>query len=115
MNILIHTQNDLKTSGLTFTIYVDEDGEYVDADLSVDGEPIDDNETYTLVTNNFMAEGGDGYDFSAATMVQDAADYVTTGMFQLMTDLMDSEGVVDYEDGEGRITIEEVTQDEGME
>ncbi|WP_280770705.1 bifunctional metallophosphatase/5'-nucleotidase [Salipaludibacillus daqingensis] len=102
------TQNDLQTSGLTFTIYVNEDDEFVDADLYVDGEPIDDNETYTLITNNFMAEGGDGYDFSAATVVQDAAGYVTTGMFQLMEDLMESEGAVDYEDGEGRVEIVEV-------
>ncbi|MCE7791748.1 5'-nucleotidase C-terminal domain-containing protein [Salipaludibacillus sp. CUR1] len=101
------TQNDLQTSGLTFTIYVDENEEFVDADLYVDGQPIDDNETYTLVTNNFMSEGGDGYDFSAATVVQEAAGYVTTGMFQLIEDLMESEGAVDYEDGEGRISIEQ--------
>ncbi|PYZ92724.1 hypothetical protein CR194_13800 [Salipaludibacillus keqinensis] len=101
------TQNDLQTSGLTFTIYVDENDQFVDADLFVDGEPIDDNATYTLVTNNFMAEGGDGYDFSSATVIQEAAGYVTTGMFQLMEELMESEGAVDYEDGEGRIQIVE--------
>ncbi|WP_158282319.1 bifunctional metallophosphatase/5'-nucleotidase [Salipaludibacillus keqinensis] len=99
---------DLQTSGLTYTIYTNEDGEYVDADLFVDGEPIDENETYTLVTNNFMAEGGSGYDFSAADIIQQEAGYITNAMFQLLDDIMDAEGAVDYEDGEGRIQIEEV-------
>ncbi|SES06067.1 bifunctional metallophosphatase/5'-nucleotidase [Salipaludibacillus aurantiacus] len=98
---------DLQTSGLSYTIYTDEDGAFTDADLYIDGEPVDYNETYTLVTNNFMAAGGSGYDFSAADIIQMEAGYITNAMFQWMDYLMESEGAVDYEDGEGRITIEE--------
>lgn len=36
-----------------------------------DGTPIDMNKTYTVVTNDFMATGGDQYDFSGATGVYD--------------------------------------------
>ncbi|PYZ92646.1 hypothetical protein CR194_13340 [Salipaludibacillus keqinensis] len=98
----------LQTSGMTYTVYVDEDGNYVDADLYVDGEPIDESETYTLVTNNYMAEGGSDYDFSSAEIIQMEGGYITNAMFQFMDYLMETEGAVDYEDGEGRITIEEV-------
>ncbi|GEL07371.1 5'-nucleotidase C-terminal domain-containing protein [Salisediminibacterium halotolerans] len=98
---------DLQASGLNYTVYTDEDGEYVDADLYVDEEPIEDDKTYTLITNDFMAEGGSGYDFSEAEVVQGAAGYITNAMFQLNDELMEEEGAVDYEDGEGRIQIEE--------
>ncbi|WP_444685760.1 bifunctional metallophosphatase/5'-nucleotidase [Alkalicoccus luteus] len=99
--------NDLQTSGLTFTFYVDEEDEVVEAELLVDGEPVQSDETYTLITNNFMAEGGDGYDFSNADIVQPEAGYVTMAMFQHLDFLMETEGAVDYEDGEGRISIEQ--------
>ncbi|WP_444685759.1 bifunctional metallophosphatase/5'-nucleotidase [Alkalicoccus luteus] len=98
---------DLQTSGLTYTLYVNDEDEVVDADLYVDGEPIDPDETYTLATNNFMAEGGSGYDFSNADIIQPEAGYVTMAMFQHLDFLMDTEGAVDYEDGEGRISIEQ--------
>ncbi|UCZ53747.1 bifunctional metallophosphatase/5'-nucleotidase [Bacillus shivajii] len=103
---------DLQASGLNYTIYTDEDGAYVDADLYVDGELIDDSKTYTLITNDFMAEGGSGYDFSEATVIQEAAGYITNAMFQYMDRLMEEEGAVDYEDGEGRISIEEATEED---
>jgi len=46
----------LQTSGLT---WVNDGGKPVD--VEVDGEPIDLNKTYVVVTNNYMAGGGDGY------------------------------------------------------
>lgn len=104
------SRNDLQTSGLTYTIYVNENNDLIEADLNVDGEPIQADETYTLITNNFMAEGGDGYDFSNADIVQAEAGYVTTAMFQHLDFLMETEGAVDYEDGEGRIVIEEIEE-----
>ena len=46
----------LQTSGLT---WVNDNGKPVD--VKVNGEPIDLNKVYVVVTNNYMAGGGDGY------------------------------------------------------
>lgn len=35
-------------------------------ELTVGGQPVDDQKEYTLATNDFMADGGDGYDMLAA-------------------------------------------------
>ncbi|WEG16625.1 S-layer homology domain-containing protein [Alkalihalophilus pseudofirmus] len=96
-------QIDLQTAGLNYTIYVDEDNEFVDAELFVDGEPIDPAATYTVALNNFIATGGDGYNFEGE-MIQEDAGYVTNAMIAYARHLMETEGVIDYE-VEGRIQV----------
>lgn len=43
-----------------------------------DGTPVADDSTYSVTTNNFMAQGGDGY-----TMLRDAPDVTNTGIVDL--------------------------------
>ncbi|WP_234123543.1 5'-nucleotidase C-terminal domain-containing protein [Clostridium hydrogenum] len=55
-------------------VYYDKDakaGSRITAMFLDDGTPIDMNKTYSVVTNDFMATGGDQYDFSGATNVYD--------------------------------------------
>jgi 2',3'-cyclic-nucleotide 2'-phosphodiesterase (5'-nucleotidase family) len=51
-----------QVSGMTYEWDPDADpGERV-VEVTVDGEPLDEDATYTLATNDFMLGGGDGYD-----------------------------------------------------
>ncbi len=45
------------------------------ADIKINGKPFDENKTYTLVTLDFIAQGGDGM-----TMFSKAANYESTGL-----------------------------------
>ncbi len=59
-------------SGLQITY--DDQAEYGSMIISIalsDGTPLDMAKTYSVVTNDFMLTGGDGYDFSGATNVVD--------------------------------------------
>lgn len=59
-------------SGLKITY--DDQAEYGSMIISIalsDGTPLDMAKTYSVVTNDFMLTGGDGYDFSGATNVVD--------------------------------------------
>ncbi|ADC49249.1 SLH domain-containing esterase [Alkalihalophilus pseudofirmus OF4] len=94
---------DLQTAGLNYTIYVNEEKEYVDSELFVNGEPIDMDATYTVALNDFIASSGDGYNFEGKT-IQDDAGYVTNAMITYARHLMETEGVIDYE-VEGRIQV----------
>jgi 5'-nucleotidase / UDP-sugar diphosphatase len=100
---------DLQTSGLHYTIYTDQEGNYIDADLYVDGEPIDMDQTYTVALNNFIATGGDGYNFVGET-VQEDAGYVTNAMINYAGLLMEEKGAIDYE-VEGRIQVKVVEEE----
>jgi 5'-nucleotidase/UDP-sugar diphosphatase len=85
-------------SGLQWTI---KDGQAVNV-MTEDGKPLDLQQTYTVVTNNFMAAGGDGY-----AMLKDLP--------QSDTGFVDADAVKEYiaEHGEvapeveGRLTIVE--------
>lgn len=96
-------QIDLQTSGLNYIIYVDEEGRYADSDLFMYGEPMNLNESFTIATNNFIVSGGDGYDFSKATILQEDAGQVTNALIQYVQETTEAEGAVNYAPTEGRI------------
>jgi len=78
-----------------------EPGDRVDpADVTVGGDPLDLEATYTLGTNNFMAEGGDGYDMLPGATQTGAGE---TGLAQLVIDLIRERTPISPET-EGRIT-----------
>jgi len=95
-------QIDLQTSGLEYTIYTDDEGLYADSDLFIDGELMDLDQTYSITTNNFIVDGGDGYDFSEATIIQEDQGQVTQAIIQYVQEL----GTVNYEETAGRILTE---------
>lgn len=97
-------QVDLQTSGLNYTIYTTEDGAFNGADLTIDGEPVESTETYSVALPNFLADGGDGYNFEGE-IIQPDAGLVTNSMITYAEFLMDTEGAVDYET-QGRINLE---------
>lgn len=47
--------------GIRYTITYDEEGNGSISDLTINGKKIDDNATYRIATNDYMAGGGDGY------------------------------------------------------
>lgn len=96
-------QIDIQTSGMTYIIYTDEDGLYADADLFINGEPMDMDQTYSIATNSFIVDGGDGYDFSAATIIQEDAGQVTNALIQFIESATEAGESVNYEPTEGRI------------
>lgn len=72
-----HGINMPKTTDGDFSgLYVEYDktkpyGEQITKITLSDGTPIDENKTYRVVVNDFMFTGGDGYDFSNATNVDE--------------------------------------------
>ena len=96
-------QIDLQTSGLNYIIYTKEDGTYADSELFIDGEPMDLDKRYTIATNNFIVDGGDGYDFSKATIIQEDQGQVTNALIQYIEEVTARDGAVDYAPTEGRI------------
>ncbi|GEN51604.1 bifunctional metallophosphatase/5'-nucleotidase [Alkalibacterium pelagium] len=95
---------DLQTSGLNYIVYYnDEDRSFAEVDLYINGEPMDLDQTYRLATNNFIASGGSGYDFSNATIVQEDAGQITSAIIQHLQDVTAALGAVDYATTEGRI------------
>lgn len=96
-------QIDLQTSGLNYIVYVDEDGRYADSDLFMYGEPMDMDQSFTIATNNFIVAGGDGYDFSKASILQEDAGQVTNALIQFVQETTEAEGAVNYAPTEGRI------------
>ncbi|GEN50359.1 bifunctional metallophosphatase/5'-nucleotidase [Alkalibacterium pelagium] len=98
-------QVDLQTSGLNYIIYTDDEGLYADSDLFINGEPMNMDQTYRIATNNFIVTGGDGYDFSNASIITEDAGQVTNALIQYVQDTTAAQGAVDYEPTEGRIQV----------
>jgi 2',3'-cyclic-nucleotide 2'-phosphodiesterase/3'-nucleotidase len=76
-----------QVSGMSFAWDPEaEPGDRVDpADVTVGGDPLDLEATYTLGTNSFMADGGDGYDMLPSATRTGAGD---TDLAQLVIDLI---------------------------
>lgn len=71
-------------------------------EVQVDGEPLDDEATYTLATNNFLSGGGDGYNmFTDVPRLIDAN--AGPVLAQLMVDQISEESPI-APDEEGRIS-----------
>jgi 2',3'-cyclic-nucleotide 2'-phosphodiesterase (5'-nucleotidase family) len=98
-------QVDLQTSGLNYIIYTDDEGLYADSDLFINGEPMDMDQRFRIATNNFIVTGGDGYDFSSASIITEDAGQVTNALIQYVQDVTAAQGAVDYDETEGRIQV----------
>lgn len=58
----------------------------------LDGTPVEMDKYYKVVTNDFMAEGGDEFDFSGGKNVLDTGKPIRDGMVEIMK----KEGTIDY-------------------
>ena len=104
------------TAGMTFTLNAyKEVGDRI-SDIKVNGEPLDLNKTYTVVTNDFMAAGGDGYDMFTAYPIK--AEYNT--LMDTLLDYVEKLGTVEGK-FETRMTVvteapsvEDIPSSEGM-
>ena len=79
------------TAGITFTLNAYKEVGNRISDIKVNGEPIDLNKTYTVVTNDFMAAGGDGYDMFKAYPIK--AEYNT--LMDTLLDYVEKLGTVE--------------------
>lgn len=76
------------------------DGRVDPADVLIGGQPLDPNATYTVGTNDFMANGGDGYDvFTSTPRTGDGG----TNLAELVKDRIRTRGPISPT-VEGRIT-----------
>ena len=91
-----------QVSGVEFAWDPDaESGDRIDpADVTIGGDPLDLEATYTLGTNNFMADGGDGYSMLPDATRTGAGD---TTISQLVIDRIRAQSPIAPET-EGRIT-----------
>lgn len=80
----------LQVSGLSWT-----NNQGTPDDVTVGGEPLDPDTTYTAVTNSFMAAGGDGYD-------------TFKGLPQTDTGFVDADALREYIEKAGEVGKEEV-------
>ncbi|ARC86242.1 LPXTG cell wall anchor domain protein [Clostridium argentinense CDC 2741] len=67
-------------------------GERINHMELLDGTPIEMDKYYKVVTNDFMAEGGDEFDFSGGKNILDTGKPIRDGMVEIMK----KEGKIDY-------------------
>src|SRR5699024_2088589 len=96
-------QIDLQTSGLEYVIHLNDFGELEEVEATVAGQPIDENETYTVVVPDYIGTGGSGYDFKGE-VITGKAGLMTEAMIDYSKYLVETEGKIeDY--AEERINI----------
>ena len=85
-----------QVSGMTYVWDPDAPAGDRIVEVTVDGEPLDEDATYTLATNDFMLGGGDGYD-----MLDDGTTIISPDGAQLMMD-----AVVERIEADGDVEVE---------
>ena len=90
-------------------MFVSVDGDYRVKDVTVGGEPLDLEKTYTLASHNYMLKnGGDGYTmFMDNTLLQDSVMIDNQVLINYIVEKLGGTVGDDYSDpyGQGRITI----------
>ena len=90
-------------------MFVSVDGDYRVKDVTVGGEPLDLEKTYTLASHNYMLKnGGDGYTmFMDNTLLQDSVMIDNQVLINYIVEKLGGTVGNDYSDpyGQGRITI----------
>lgn len=102
-------QIDLQTSGLEYVVHVDEKGNFVSVDATVGGEPIKEEEKYTVVVPDYIGTGGSGYNFEG-DVITGKAGLMTEAMIDYAKELVETEGIIDVK-AEGRIQIKQEEQE----
>lgn len=95
---------DLQTSGLHYTILMNNTGRYVDGELYLNGEPIEEDATYTVAVGDYIGAGGSGYDFQG-TVLNALTGMMTDAMITYAKYLTANGHPINYDANE-RITID---------
>ncbi|WDF04725.1 5'-nucleotidase C-terminal domain-containing protein [Shouchella hunanensis] len=96
-------QIDLQTSGLHYDIITGTTGNYLGANLTIDGQAIDENETYMVAVADYIGTGGSGYQFEGE-VIHETVGLMTAAMEQYALRLTDAGEKLNYY-REGRISI----------
>ncbi len=71
------TEVSQQVSGVTFE-WIGHEGTDLVRDVSVGGEPLDDEETYAVAVNSYMAGGGSGYPLADKPVIEDTGELLAT-------------------------------------
>ncbi|WP_096436793.1 5'-nucleotidase C-terminal domain-containing protein [Alteribacter populi] len=94
---------DLQTSGLHYEILTYDSGNYYEANLTVNGETLDPEATYTVAVADYIGTGGGGYDFVGE--IVDEVGLMTEAMISYSEKLTEDGQDIDYSTDEGRISV----------
>ncbi|MFB4213161.1 5'-nucleotidase C-terminal domain-containing protein [Shouchella sp. JSM 1781072] len=97
------SQIDLQTSGLHYEITTGTTGNYLGVDLTIDGEPVQEEETYAVAVADYIGTGGSGYQFEGE-VIHETVGLMTTAMEQYALQLTDAGEPINYYQ-EGRISV----------
>lgn len=93
---------DLQTSGLSYVVWKDESGNLEELELYINGDILDPNKVYRVVTNDYIAFS-EGYAFKGK-LIQSNLGEMSKAMLLYAEFLMEKHGVIDYQ-SEERILI----------
>ncbi|PAE94062.1 5'-nucleotidase C-terminal domain-containing protein [Shouchella clausii] len=96
-------QIDLQTSGLHYEIITGMTGNFIDVNLSIDGQPLEADSTYKVAVADYIGTGGSGYHFEGE-ILQETVGLMTTAMEQYALERTAAGQALDYE-SEGRIAL----------
>ncbi|WP_339213438.1 5'-nucleotidase C-terminal domain-containing protein [Ornithinibacillus sp. FSL M8-0202] len=95
---------DLQTSGLHYKIITNNTGKYIDSELVVDGEPVEDNKTYIVAVGDYIGTGGSGYNFEGEVL-EALSGTMTDAMITYAKHLTENGEKINYQNNQ-RISIE---------
>lgn len=95
---------DLQTSGLHYKIITNNAGKYMDADLEVNGEPVEEDKTYVVAVGDYIGLGGSGYNFEGEVL-EALTGMMTDAMITYAKHLTENGEKINYA-GNERISIE---------
>ncbi|WZX99456.1 5'-nucleotidase C-terminal domain-containing protein [Bacillus sp. FSL W7-1360] len=96
-------QIDLQTSGLHYEIVTGMTGNFLDVNMTLNGEPVDLEQTYNVAVADYIGTGGSGYNF-VGTVLERNVGLMTTAMKEYGLKLTAEGKALDYT-SEGRIKI----------
>lgn len=98
---------DMQVSGITYTVWTDENGALVDLEVFHDGRRLAPATKWRVVTNDYLLASPEGYPF-CGTIVDDSAGEMSNALIEYAALCMREKGVIDWK-SEGRITVKRRT------
>ncbi|MBM7635097.1 5'-nucleotidase C-terminal domain-containing protein [Geomicrobium sediminis] len=96
-------QIDLQVSGMEYEILTGMTGQLSDVNMTINGSPLEDEETYTVAVADYIGTGGSGYEFEGEVL-QETVGFMTDAMTDWARMMTDQGETLDYASGE-RISI----------